>query len=214
MMNPINMFIELRMKEIGIGRAELSRRLGYTNAGHGLRRVDKFLDGEIDHPHIAPRLHLALEVPREAVYEKLLESQYEADARCEAEARSLYAPHIYMGLNERRPVSRRIPFFPCPVQNRIIKLPLDFSGSPVDEQSRIVRAEIDNRNTNHGGRIPYHGLVTHYTVSRSYDELPEDRVVYAPDGCVIADATEYQKQIGERTIYIPVGASRLRPLFI
>ena len=64
-LSPFQALVEDRMKELGLERRDLARRMGYSNVGKGCRRVDELLDDDL---FLAVRLRrmlaqgLALEV--------------------------------------------------------------------------------------------------------------------------------------------------------
>lgn len=46
-LSPLQALVEDRMKELGLGRGDLARRMGYSNVGKGCRRVDELLDDDL-----------------------------------------------------------------------------------------------------------------------------------------------------------------------
>ena len=64
-LSPLQAMVEDRLKELGLGRSDLARRMGYSNIGKGCRRVDELLGDDL---FLAVRLRkmlargLALEV--------------------------------------------------------------------------------------------------------------------------------------------------------
>ena len=53
----LGQLIHQRMQELGIGRAELARRLGYANIAKGCRRIDQICGGHLD---MAKKLRIEL----------------------------------------------------------------------------------------------------------------------------------------------------------
>ena len=46
-LSPLQALVEDRMKELGLGRSDLARGMGYSNVSKGCRRVDELLDDDL-----------------------------------------------------------------------------------------------------------------------------------------------------------------------
>ena len=46
-LSPLQAMVEDRLKELGLGRSDLARRMGYSNIDKGCRRVDELLDNDL-----------------------------------------------------------------------------------------------------------------------------------------------------------------------
>jgi hypothetical protein len=81
--------IRRRLRELGLNRADLARRLGYKNAGKGCRRLEQIYDGDLARlgPLLA-KLPAALELPPDDVAAAIEETRQQA----EAERRRTYRP--------------------------------------------------------------------------------------------------------------------------
>jgi hypothetical protein len=86
---PIGRLIRRRLRELGLNRAQLARRLGYRNVGKGCRRLEQIYDGDLARlDPLLGRLAGALDLPPDEVTAVIEETRQEA----EAERRRKYRP--------------------------------------------------------------------------------------------------------------------------
>jgi hypothetical protein len=169
---PIHELIENRQKQLGLGRNELGRRCGFKNLAKALRRIDGVCHGDLDSPGakmVLDNLAGALEVDKNVVEEAIAATaQVIADANRLAEEkrdaawRKSFKPHAYLVGSQNRP--SQITFYGMTGgPERWLKIPLDFSQSPV---TYAVQAHEFVAKTPF---VPYHGRTTGYIVNYTPD---------------------------------------------
>ena len=96
--------IHQRMQELGIGRAELARRMGYANIAKGCRRIDQICGG---HLGMAGNLRIALSAGLTVdieVIDKAIESTRAVQVVAEDKAyRESFKPHAVILTKEQVP---------------------------------------------------------------------------------------------------------------
>lgn len=99
-------FIENRMRELEIGRAELVRRMGYKNLSKGLKRLKALEDGDLEHADaLLGPLATGLGVTMEEAAQ-VITAEREAQRRAqEAERRAKFRPQALLRTELTRPSS-------------------------------------------------------------------------------------------------------------
>jgi hypothetical protein len=97
---PIAVLISARQRELGISNGELVRRLGYSNAGKGARRLEALREGDLSNRFVLDALPAALDLPADQVTEAIEATERqlaeEERARIEEEERRYreqFKPH-------------------------------------------------------------------------------------------------------------------------
>ncbi|HPH03358.1 MAG TPA: hypothetical protein PK297_10420 [Spirochaetota bacterium] len=218
-MNKITEYVTNRMREIGLGRADLARRIGYGNIHSGMNSIDKFLAGWLDHPFVAPRIAAALEVSDDVVRERIAATQKDFDdeaARLRAEQiereRANHRPYLWAVMFPSRP--KQITIYAMIGGDRrwrVLILPDGFNDMDADGQREAIRARIAAYVTQYNDEIFCFGKIKHFVLSRSYDEPWEDRTAWDLQGNLMPEAS-----LEDRCISVGVSSLKVkgRPLNI
>src|SRR4051812_2377741 len=137
---PIHDLEENRLKDLGIERSELVRRVGFKNAAKGIRRIEAMCAGDLvslSAKMILKALPVALEVSEEIVQDKVHETAWvleqnekRTSAERDAAWRASFKPNAYLCGTETSPTSITM----CAVTGgpeRWLKIPIDYSQSAV-----------------------------------------------------------------------------------
>lgn len=197
-MYAIQKYVIKTMREKQLKRSEVVRRLGYTNVAKGCRRLDQLLQNLEYNDTIIKNLHVALDVPRQQVDEKLAEtaSELEEERRREEEReRRVFIPYLFCQTERRIPS----PIFVCAILNAVsmkyVYLPPDYNQRSDREQEEIRVALVAEKLQKNDGRIPSFGKITCFTLKRFYDDSEEEREVFDLEGNLMIHPPEGTRKI-------------------
>ncbi|MBL0404456.1 hypothetical protein JKG68_10795 [Microvirga aerilata] len=186
-MTPLKRLIDTRVRDLGITRGELARRLGYANVAKALRRTELLCETGAGPTHLMARLPAALDVDpltvkqaMEATFEHLRQQHEQAVAEELAAWRAAFKPHAII-LTERR--------IPSPISicafaggNRFIWIDLDASR-PRATFIRQAILELAHRRAALGrSNIPFFGAPIGFIVNLT----PDRAIRYDLDGRAVA----------------------------
>ena len=201
-MYAIQKYVIRTMREKRLKRSEVVRRLGYTNVAKGCRRLDQLLQNLEYNDTLIKNLHVALDVPRHQVDEKLAETASELEeerrleeAREEERERRVFVPYLFCQTERRIPS----PIFVCAILNAVsmkyIYLPPDYNQRSASEQEEIRKALVAEKLQKNDGRIPSFGKITCFTLKRFYDDSKEEREVFDLEGNLMIHPPEGTRKI-------------------
>jgi len=206
-MYAIQEYVIRTMREKGLKRSEVVKRLGYTNVAKGCRRLDQLLQDLEYNRTIMNNLHAALGVPKHRVQEKLEETARELEQERlqeEERERRVFVPYLFCQTERRIPS----PIFVCAILNaermKFMYLPPDYNQRSASQQEEIRRALIAIRLGKNDGKIPSFGKITCFTLRREYDDREEEREVYDLEGNLMPRPPEGAKKItrGKATLTV------------
>ncbi len=200
-MYAIQKYVVEIMKEKGLRKSDVARKVGYKNIAKGCRRLHEFLNDLQCNSMVVDNLHVALDVPREEINEKLKETQCELEEerrQQEERERREFVPFLYCNTERRIPS----PIFVCAIlgsdRMKYIKLAPDFNDQSPERQKHIIKAFIEDRLKRleeFGGSIPAFGKVISFSLQRYYDYEESDIEVYDLKGELIPDPPEGARNV-------------------
>lgn len=161
-MNPLQRLVHEAIRSQGMTRAELARRMGYTNISKGLRRLDALLYDLEGSDRLLPLLQKALSLPDAQL--KVAVSQLQEKRIAEERAR--FKPIIQV-----IPATTPSPIFVAALVPRLLNIPVpgDLPSLPADEEFSIVCGLYRKHRGAHKGWARGKGAIYH----RYYDERIE-----------------------------------------
>ncbi len=118
----LDQLIHQRMQELGIGRAELARRMGYANIAKGCRRIDQICGGHLGR---AENLRIALvrglKVDVEVIDKAIENTRVEQVAAEDKVYRESFKPHAVILTKQRVPSQITLYAMTGGVRHRIIR---------------------------------------------------------------------------------------------
>lgn len=205
-------FIDAKLQERGLRRADVVRRMGYENISSGLNSLRKFESGEFDHAFIRPRIAAALGVEQEkldgeirTIRQRLRKAEEEANERRIEWERVTFVPTLLTATVEKIPRPIVIYSFVGPYGiGRLTRMPATFSSWDWERRLDHVRSVIRNLVRRWNGSIPLFGKITHFVLKIAYDDPEERHLVFDLDGELIADPSPDQRQLleGETTLVL------------
>jgi transcriptional regulator with XRE-family HTH domain len=187
----LSLFVENRMKELGLTRRQLAEKLGYVNIYKGFALLDKIAKGQMVAKEQVERLASVLATDVKDFIEplqetcRLLEERIRVEEEKEKEKeRSAFEPFL-VAVGEKE--SPEPVFVACLMHNRrFIHLTRSFTDlSPIEQLERISNLINEHMDTHKGG-LPGFGYFTHYVYRRSYDEDFADMLYFGTDGELIS----------------------------
>lgn len=173
-MHPVNALKSLvmqRLKALGLSKAELATKLGYSNVNKGMRRVDALLDAEFDEEltqRVAKVLFISKGELRKALSDQELRKAKEVLAKGETE-RSAFSPSITL-ITAFKPQG----MWSRLVWSRVCVIPLSKfadAASWEEERAEVVHQFYDwleKRREEHGSDDQLSGFYYHQTYDHGY----------------------------------------------
>ena len=156
----LGQLIHQRMQELGIGRAELARRMGYANIAKGCRRIDQICGGHLD---MAGNLRMALSAGLRVdieVIDKAIESTRAVQVVAEDKAyRESFKPHAVLLTEHKIPTQITICAMTGGSRHRIIPFKEGSSPKTYAAQAREALPNV----------VPFFGRPTGYVVNCTPD---------------------------------------------
>ena len=156
----LDQLIHQRMQELGIGRGELARRMGYANIAKGCRRIDQICGG---HLGMAGNLRIALSAGLKVdieVIDKAIESTRAVQVVAEDKAyRESFKPHAVILTKETVPSQITLYAMTGGSRHRIIRFKEGSSPKTYAAQAREALPNV----------VPFFGRPTGYVVNHNPD---------------------------------------------
>ncbi len=157
---PLAQLIQQRMQELGIGRAELARRMGYANIAKGCRRIDQICGGHLD---MAGNLRIALSAGLKVdieVIDKAIEVTRAQQIAAEDKAyRESFKPHAVILTKQQVPSQITLYAMTGGSRHRIIPFKEGSSPKTYAAQAREALPNV----------VPFFGRPTGYVVNCNPD---------------------------------------------
>lgn len=169
---PITALIIQRSNELGLSRAELVRRSGYTNISKGLRRLDELCDGDFRSARgLIQALPTALEVSSDVVAKAVEDTQRHFRETEEAAYRSSFVPHAIILTDRKIPQ----PIFVAAIVgvDQLLRVDFDLTKEPTTFMEQAFRGVREKIGKGSCGRIPAFGKPTGVVVNFSPDHAVE-----------------------------------------
>jgi hypothetical protein len=182
---PITALIIRRSHELGLSRAELVRRAGYTNISKGLRRLDALCDGNFGNARgLLEVLPTALQVTPDELRQAVEDTQRHFKETEEAAYRASFVPHAIILTDRRSPA----PIFVAALigVHRLLRIDFDLPADTatfVDQAMNGVQEKLARWRS---GVLPAFGRPTGVIVN------------YRPDHAVEFDLKGNQLRVLER----------------
>ena len=156
----LDQLIHQRMQELGIGRAELARRMGYANIAKGCRRIDQICGG---HLGMVEKLRMALSaglaLDAEVIDSAIENTRAEQVAAEDKVYRESFKPHAVILTKQRVPSQITLYAMTGGVRHRIIRFK---EGSSPKTYAAQAQEGLPNF-------VPFFGPPTGYVVNYNPD---------------------------------------------
>ena len=156
----LDQLIHQRMQELGIGRAELARRMGYANIAKGCRRIDQICGGHLD---MAGNLRIALSAGLKVeveVIDKAIEVTRAQQIAAEDKAyRESFKPHAVILTKQQVPSQITLYAMTGGDRHRIISFKEGSSPKTYAAQAREALPNV----------VPFFGRPTGYVLNHTPD---------------------------------------------
>ena len=156
----LTLLIHQRMQELGIGRGELARRLGYANIAKGCRRIDQICGGHLDMAgNLRIELARGLKVDIEVI-DKAIESTRAVQVVAEDKAyRESFKPHAVILTEYKIPTQITFCAMTGGSRHRIIRFKEGSSPKTYAAQAREALPNV----------VPFFGRPTGYVLNHTPD---------------------------------------------
>jgi len=175
--NPLAGVVIKSMRDGGLTRIDLVRRMGYTRINRGLRRLDACLAGEPPSVKFFERLASSLSIAPETLQSRLAEFRAYQEARFAEGKRSdhdrqkqEFRPHLWIETSTERPTPiMGVALFGVNVFRRL-EIASGILRLPVDELTQAVGQLCHRHNANKGGSAGPFGDITGYLFRKTWLE--------------------------------------------
>jgi hypothetical protein len=209
--------IASRRATLGLSKAGLVQRMGFSNPGRGINRVDSWMEARKLPLGMQDRLASALEIDRAALdlvlTETLRQLRLEARERQrlqQAQERSEFLPHV-CAMCERRTPS---PIFIGIMTHggRFAYFDRSFLQLSFVDQLTAAGTLIRDHYAHHERRIHGFGNILHYALRRDYDEAADELLLFDTAGTVLTNPAPDFERVPGRPGGLTVKGRRIDPL--
>ncbi|WP_149472019.1 hypothetical protein [Roseomonas genomospecies 6] len=181
----VGRLIVSKMRRLDLSRADLARRLGYSNISKGLRRLDHLLSTG-DDPTLVPKIASALGIEHAAVEQALAATQKERAATREQAARqreerdrATFRQHVLVQTERQIPEPIFVAVIAYEALKRIV-LPDEVAQSTLSERIAWASRSVSAHHQRCHGHVTAFGAVTGYALRHTYDRT----ILFDTNGCV------------------------------
>ncbi len=165
-MYPIEELIQNRMKELGLTRSEVARRVGYKNLSKGVRKLQEYMVDGVPSGLYDNDFWQAIEVDRnlyqdtlQRTWDLMEQEEQEHARRLEELMQKNYTPHLYVVTERWRPSNLTICAFLGLHRYKKEPLPQNFNSLTEKGRGEAIQQAIRSSLSHYHGTIPLYGNI-------------------------------------------------------
>ena len=162
------------MKKNKLSRNEIIQRMGYSNLNKGMRRLDRFLDGNEIDPTFVKRLTEALNIDPKEMQSSINDDWLLKRQLAEDHDRKIFKPYLYIQTYATRPSSICMYAMTGGThRHKMVDVPENIPTKSCLEQIETIRTLITEHFKSSEGIAPFFGKISGYLYCPNYDSSYE-----------------------------------------